>query len=274
MINRYTVIGQPIAHSLSPIIHQFFGELTQRRIQYTRTEGTPETFEKIVLDWQTEGGRGCNVTLPFKELAAQVCDRLSENAARSGAVNTIRMHRDGSRVGHNTDGVGLIADLGAQMSSGLASKRVLLIGAGGAARGVIGPLLDARPLALQIVNRTAERALELARLFEGVGPVLGSGFDALSDVEPFDLIINATSLSLQGQLPPMSESSLAPGAFVYDMMYGTGDTVFMSWARTHGCEVSNGFGMLLEQAAEAFLIWEGVRPKMRIAGPRLRELLR
>lgn len=274
MINRYTVIGQPIAHSLSPIIHQFFGELTQRRIQYTRTEGTAETFERIVLDWQTSGGRGCNVTLPFKEMAASVCDRLSENAARSGAVNTIHMHRDGNRVGHNTDGVGLIADLNTQMASGIQSKRVLLIGAGGAARGVVGPLLDAHPSALHIVNRTAERADALACLFDNLGQVSASGYEALIDIEAFDVIINATSLSLQGQLPPLPDSSIAAGAFAYDMMYGTGDTVFMSWARRQGCEVSNGFGMLLEQAAEAFLIWEGVRPKMRIAAPRLKALLR
>jgi len=258
MINRYTVIGQPIAHSLSPIIHQLFGELTQRRIKYTRTEGSPETFDQIVLDWQADGGHGCNVTLPFKEQAAVLCDRLTENAARSGAVNTIHMHRDGSRVGHNTDGIGLLTDLQSQIGTGLEGKRILMVGAGGAARGVIGPLLESRPMALHVVNRTASRATDLALHFESLGPVSGDGFDSLQAMEPFDLIINATSLSLQGELPPLPESIVAQDAFAYDMMYGTGDTIFMSWARKQGCEV----------------IWEGVRPKMRIAAPRLKELLR
>ena len=143
MINRYTVIGQPIAHSLSPIIHQLFGELTQRKIHYTRTEASPETFADTVINWQGSGGRGCNVTMPFKEQAHEVCDRLSVAARLAGSVNTIHMHKDGSRIGHNTDGLGLLADFKSNLRWTLTNRNVLLIGAGGASRGVVGPLLDA-----------------------------------------------------------------------------------------------------------------------------------
>jgi len=273
MINRYTVIGQPIAHSLSPVIHQLFGELTQRKIQYTRTEATVENFHETVLKWQASGGRGCNITLPFKEQALAVCDRLSVGAKRAGSVNTINMHRDGGRVGHNTDGLGLLVDLQQNLKFPLSGKRILLLGAGGAARGVVGPLLDAGPEVLHIVNRTEERATSLAEAFEGDGPVQASAYAQLADEAPYDLVINATSLSLQGEVPPLSEQIFSPVALAYDMMYAKNDTVFMTWSRDCGASVSNGFGMLVEQAAEAFLIWEDARPKTRMAWPRLYELL-
>lgn len=273
MINRYTVIGQPIAHSLSPVVHQLFGELTQRKIDYTRTESTPETFADFVLQWQKSGAKGCNVTAPFKELAAEVCQRLVANAQRAGSVNTIQMHRDGSLVGHNTDGLGLVADIVSNKRCALQSQRILLLGAGGAARGVIAPLLAADPSIVHIANRTASKAAQLVELFDDLGPVSAGGFDDLKEQERFDVIINATTLSMDGGMPPLPDSVLDHKTLAYDMTYGQHDTVFMSWAKSKGATASNGLGMLVEQAAESFLIWEGVRPKTRMAFPRLRELL-
>jgi len=272
MINRYTVIGQPIAHSLSPQIHELFGELTQRRIRYTRTEATPDNFESTVRRWQADEGRGCNVTLPFKAQAANVCDRLSRRAERAGSVNTVHMHKDGSLIGHSTDGSGLLADLEKNLRCTLQGKRVLLLGAGGAARAVAEPLLGAKPALLQISNRTAARAEALAEAMADVGPATGGGHDLLDAASPFDIVINATSASLAGALPELPETLLADGALAYDMMYAPTDTVFMSWARARGARVADGFGMLVEQAADAFEIWEGVRPKTRMAWPRLQAL--
>jgi len=272
VINRYTVIGQPIAHSLSPPIHALFGELTQRRIHYTRTEATPETFVETVRAWQASGGRGCNVTVPFKALALEACDRLSPAARRARSVNTIHMHPDGSRIGHTTDGAGLLADLEGNLRRPLAGRRVLLLGAGGAARAVVEPLLGARPRALHVANRTPARATALADAFAADGAVSGSGTAALAGLEPFDLVINATAASLAGELPPLPDELLAPDALAYDMMYGPADTVFTAWARARGHAVADGFGMLVEQAAEAFAIWESVRPKTRMAWARLEAL--
>jgi len=283
LINRYTVIGQPIAHSQSPIIHQLFGELTQRMINYTRTESTPDTFADTVIDWQAAGGRGCNVTVPFKEQAHQVCDRLSVAARLAGSVNTIGMQRDGSRVGHNTDGLGLLADLKSNLRWSVPGRHILLVGAGGASRGVIAPLLDAKPATLWIANRTASRAIELAEYFNERYPILGrntqtiqcsgSGLQDVSDSVEFDLVINASSASLQGSTPDLESVRFSANACAYDMMYGNSDTPFITWAKSRNMTTSNGFGMLIEQAADAFLFWEGVRPKTRMAYPRLRELL-
>ena len=272
MINRYTVIGQPVSHSLSPPIHELFGELTQRRISYTRTEATPETFVDTVRDWQSSGGRGCNVTMPFKALALDACDRLTPAARRAGSVNTIQMHRDGSRVGHTTDGIGLLADLEGNLGLSPGGRRVLLLGAGGASRAVVEPLLEARPAHLHVANRTPGRARSLAGDFTDHGPIEGSGYEALNELAPFDLVINATSASLAGDLPPLPDELLAPNALAYDMMYAPGDTVFTAWARERGARVSDGFGMLVEQAAAAFAVWEGVRPKTRMARARLQAL--
>jgi len=273
MINRYTVIGQPIAHSLSPVVHQLFGDLTQRKVKYTRTEATPETFESIVLDWQRSGAKGCNITAPFKELAVTVCQRMAPNAKRAGSVNTIEMHRDGALVGHNTDGAGLVADIVVNKRRVLKDSRILLLGAGGAARGVIAPLLDAGPTMLHVANRTNAKADTLASLFSDMGPVSASGYEALGDMAAFDVMINATSLSLNGEMPPLPNGLVGSQTLAYDMTYAKQDTVFMSWSRSRGADTSSGLGMLVEQAAESFFIWEGVRPKTRMVYPRLRELL-
>lgn len=272
MIHRYTVIGQPVRHSLSPEIHALFGELTQRRVGYTRTEATPETFVDTVRAWQRDGGRGCNVTLPFKTLALEACDRLSARAERAGSVNTIHMHRDGSRVGHTTDGIGLVVDLETNLRRPLAGERVLLLGAGGAARAVVEPLLAADAELLHVANRTAARAEALAARFAAEGPISGSGLETLDAFAPFDIVVNATSASVAGELPALPEGLLAPGALAYDMMYAAEPTPFLRWAEARGARVADGFGMLVEQAAEAFAIWEGVRPKTRMAWARLQAL--
>lgn len=273
MINQYTVIGQPIAHSLSPVVHQLFGELTQRMINYTRTEATADSFVQIVKDFQASGAKGCNVTAPFKELAASVCDRLAPLALRAGSVNTIHMHRDGSRIGHNTDGLGLVVDIRTNKRRELESSRILLLGAGGAARGVLAPLLATKPAELHIANRTAAKAETLASLFSDLGSITSGGYDDLSADKPYDVIINATTPAADGGMPELSEALVGKSTLVYDMTYATSDTAFMQWGKSLGGSASNGLGMLVEQAAESYLIWEGARPKTRLVYPRLHEIL-
>ncbi len=273
MINRYTVIGQPIAHSVSPDIHHVFGVLTQRHIEYTRTEATEATFSNVVHDWKERGGLGCNVTMPFKTLAMDVVDRVKPCALRAGALNTIFMHKDGSLVGYNTDGSGLMADLRHSQRVDPADRRVLMIGAGGASRGVLGPLLDRKPRTVVIANRTESKAAELAALFEQDGPITATSIENLSAHAPFDLAINATSSGLSGDELALPEGLFSDNALAYDMVYSNTDTPFMTWARAHGAnDVADGFGMLVEQAADAFVIWQGVRPKSRLVYPRLTHL--
>jgi len=264
MINRYTIIGQPVAQSVSPAIHNMFGELTQRRLHYTRTEATDDTFVATVKNWQNSGGKGCNITAPFKELAVTVCDRLSEDAQLAGAVNTIEMHRDGSLVGHNTDGIGLLTDIEINQQVPLAGLRVLMVGAGGAARGAIGPLLSAKPACIHIANRTIERAEKLVSTFAPLGPVDYSSLENLKESASFDVVINATSIGFDNSAPPLPVSILHTNTFAYDMMYKAHQTPFLAWCEKNGVtKYADGFGMLVEQAAEAYLIWEGVRPKTR-----------
>jgi len=273
MINRYTVIGQPIAHSLSPVVHQLFGELTQRKINYTRTESTPETFEQTVMQWKDSGAKGCNITSPFKAQAVQVCDRLSKASLLAGSVNTIHMHRDGSLVGHTTDGAGLVEDITCNKRYSIAGKRVLILGAGGAARGVMQALLSEAPEQCHVVNRTAEKALDIADTYQHLGPVSGSGYEKITDLEAFDIVINATTMGMSGTMPALPENLLSTQSMAYDMTYAQRDTPFMEWARERGAATSNGLGMLVEQAAESFLIWEDVRPKTRMVYPRLQVML-
>ena len=273
MINRYTVIGQPIAHSLSPVVHQLFGELTQRKIDYTRTEATAENFEQTVIDWQASGGKGCNVTSPFKEQAVGVCQRLSAMAKRAGSVNTIQMHRDGSLVGHTTDGAGIVADITLNRRHALADQRVLVMGAGGAARGVMQAILAAKPSLLHVANRTADKATSLVDQFADLGAVSAGGYDDLENMPGFDVVINATTLGMSGTMPTLPEHLMNAQSLAYDMTYAKRDTAFMAWGKKHGASSANGLGMLVEQAAESFLIWEEVRPKTRMVYPRLHEML-
>jgi shikimate dehydrogenase len=259
MTDAYAVFGNPIAHSKSPLIHAAFARQTGQDIRYTALLAPLEGFREAVLAFRDGGGRGANVTVPFKEQAFALATRRSERAEMAGAVNTLRF--DGADIlGDNTDGAGLVRDLADNLAVGLAGKRILVMGAGGAARGVILPLLEQAPGVLFIANRTADKALALARGFARRGEIGGGGYDGLPG--SFDVVINATAASLAGELPPLPATVFAEGALAYDMMYG-GDTPFLAFARAHGARISDGLGMLVEQAAEAFFLWRGVRPETR-----------
>ena len=270
MTDRYCVFGNPIGHSKSPLIHGLFAEQTGQPLTYEAVLAPLDDFTGCARQFFAKG-KGGNVTVPFKEQAYQLADSLSARAQRAGAVNTLKKLDDGSLLGDNTDGAGLVRDLTRNAGLDLAGKRILLLGAGGAARGVIEPLLAEKPAALVVANRTVEKAEALAQLFAGLGPVSASGFDWLE--EPVDLIINGTSASLAGDLPPISPSLIKPGHTVcYDMMYGKEMTAFNRWAAEHGAaRTLDGLGMLVEQAAEAFLLWRGVLPD---SAPVLAELRR
>ncbi|MDP2266413.1 MAG: shikimate dehydrogenase [Thiobacillus sp.] len=254
MTDRYAVFGHPIAHSKSPQIHAAFARQTGEDVVYEAILAPLDGFADSVAQFIATGGRGANVTVPFKEEAFKLATRLSSRAQRAGAVNTLVFDAEGI-VGDNTDGAGLVADLTRNLNRSLAGKRILLLGAGGAARGVIEPLLEQQPAALVIANRTASRAEELAGLF-GHG-ITACSFDAADT--PFEIVINATAASLAGELPPLSSRIFTADSLAYDMMYGR-DTPFLDFARMHGAATSDGLGMLVEQAAEAFFVWHGVRP--------------
>lgn len=259
MTNLYCVFGNPVAHSKSPAIHIEFAELTSQDIRYEARLAPVDGFTGCLQAFFAEGGKGCNVTVPFKEQAWALADVRSPRAERAGAVNTLTLGKDGLLHGDNTDGVGLVRDLVENVGVALKGKRVLVLGAGGAVRGVLSPLLAEKPATLVVANRTAAKANALAGLFAAEGPVHGTGFDGLAG-QSFDVVINGTSASLQGDLPPLPEGVLAPGSFAYDMMYGPVPTVFLQWAAAAGAQTRDGLGMLVEQAAEAFFIWRNVRP--------------
>lgn len=261
MTDRYAVFGNPVAHSRSPAIHAAFAAQTGQDLRYERQLVAPGGFAEAAAEFFAAGGSGLNVTVPFKEDAFRFADRRTARAERARAVNTLAREHDGGVLGDNTDGVGLVRDLTANLGWVIAGRRVLVLGAGGAARGVLAPLLAERPALLYIANRTAEKAVDLARAFADLGPTAGSGFAELAGAAPFALVVNATSASLAGELPPLPESLLAPDANAYDMMYGAEPTSFVAWAQRHGAgAVADGLGMLVEQAAEAFFLWRGVRP--------------
>jgi len=257
MTDRYAVFGHPIAHSKSPRIHAEFARQTGQDLSYEAILAPLDGFAAAVQAFRAADGKGANVTVPFKEQAFELATRRTARAEAAGAVNTLKFEDD-EILGDNTDGAGLVADLTRNLSLSLAGRRILLLGAGGAGRGVVLPLLGERPASLFIANRTADKALALARRFAAAGPVEGGGFEALPGRQ-FDLVINATAASLAGELPPLPDEVFAPGALAYDMMYGQ-DTPFLAFARAHGARVADGLGMLVEQAAEAFLLWRGVRP--------------
>lgn len=258
--DRYAVIGHPIAHSRSPRIHAAFAAAAGQHLAYDRIDAAPEAFEGIVRDFFDDGGCGLNVTLPHKESAARLADRLTGRARLAGAVNTLARQPDGTLLGDNTDGAGLMADL-ARLGIAVRGARVLVLGAGGATRGILGPLLETQPAQLVVANRTAARATALAATFAGVQ---GCGYDALASLVvagPFDLVIHATSLGLQGEVPPLPQGVIGPASVAYDLGYGAGDTPFVRWARARGVtRAEQGLGMLIEQAAESFFLWRGVRP--------------
>lgn len=257
MTDRYAVLGNPVTHSKSPLIHAEFAHQTGEAMDYTAIEAPVEDFASTWQQFAAEGGRGANVTVPFKEAAFSLCDTVSHRAKRAKAVNTLILGGNGRLYGDNTDGIGLARDL-AYHRVVLKDKRVLIVGAGGAVRGALEPLLAEMPSELVVANRTAEKARALASDFADLGNVSGGGFDALDG--EFDLVINGTSASLGGDLPPLSEGLFAKGAWAYDMMYDVEPTVFLQWAGPRGARLLDGLGMLVEQAAESFFLWRNVRP--------------
>jgi len=259
MPDLYAVFGNPIAHSRSPAIHAAFAAALGEDLHYEARLAPLGGFAGAVAAFVAEGGRGANVTLPFKEDACRLSSRLSERAARAGAVNTL-LFADGEIVGDNTDGAGLVQDIAGNLGLPLAGRRILLLGAGGAARGVIAPLLAERPTSLHIANRSADKAAALARSFADIAALTSGNFAELAG-KSFDLVVNATSASLSGDSLPLPPGLFAPGALAYDMMYGKGETPFLRLAREQGAaRSSDGLGMLVEQAAEAFCLWRGRRP--------------
>jgi shikimate dehydrogenase len=268
MTDRYAVIGNPISHSKSPLIHKLFAEQTAQDMSYETIEAPLDGFAATVQRLRAEGYKGCNVTVPFKFEAFKLCDRLGDRARDAKAVNTL-LFQDGQILGANTDGAGLLADIEKNLGFKLMWKDALLLGAGGAAAGVIWPLFNAG-LGVVIANRTIDKAQVLADEFEGAGTVYARRYDELAGRQ-FDLVINATSSGLKDELPPLPDGLFKPGALAYDMMYGR-ETPFMAFARRQGAAiVSDGLGMLVEQAAEAFYLWRNVRPDTKPVLEQLRK---
>ena len=267
MTRRFAVIGNPVGHSLSPQIHRMFAQQTGRALEYDAILAPLDGFVRCVHAFFESGGGGVNVTLPFKEAAYDWVTGCDEYAGSAGAVNTI-VASDGGFRGCNTDGIGLVRDLTINLGCTLIDKRVLVLGAGGAVRGILGPLLGASPSSLVIANRTNSRALALIERFED--PRLrASQLEALA--QPFDIVVNGTSAGLAGALPKVPDAVIA-GSFVYDMMYGRNAEPFCRWARERGAaRAVDGLGMLVEQAAEAFELFHGVRPDGAAVLRRLRE---
>lgn len=262
-MDRYAVFGHPIRHSQSPRIHALFAAQTGQTLEYGAQDVPAERFEAALQEFFGAGGKGLNCTVPLKELAWRCAAKKSERAERARAVNTLAPQADGTLFGDNTDGAGLLRDLSANLGVQLEKRRILVLGAGGAARGILQPLLQAKPACLFIANRTAEKANLLAEEFSALGPVSGGGFEALAG-QSFDLVLNATAASLSGDLPPLPEGLLLPDGVCYDLAYGQQPTPFVHWGETHGARLSvDGLGMLVEQAAEAFRLWRGVMPDTR-----------
>ena len=260
--DRYAVGGYPVQHSWSPFIHGMFAKQTGHAITYSRLEMAPEQFVDGVSRFFAEGGKGLNVTLPHKQAARAMANYCTPRAEMAGAVNTLMSETSGL-LGDNTDGPGLVTDLTLNLGLELRDMRILLLGAGGAARGVIGPLLAAEPAYLEITNRSGERAVALAREFATVGNVHGCEFTAASQ-SPFDLVLNATAASLQEAVPPVPVNAIAAQTLCYDMAYGLGDTAFTLWAKNNGAgHAVTGWGMLVEQAAESFFLWRGIKPQTK-----------
>ncbi len=259
MTDRYCVFGNPVAHSRSPAIHASFARQCAQDIAYEAILAPLDGFSQAVKRFIGAGGKGANVTVPFKEEAFRLCTRLSPRAMRAGAVNTLAFAGD-EIYGDNTDGAGLVRDIEVNLGFTLAGKRVLLLGAGGAARGAIAPLLASRPASLFIANRTADKAEALACAFADLAMVDAGNYDKTAGSR-FDLVVNATSASLSGTALPLPAGIFAAGSLAYDMMYGKGETPFLAQARAQGAaQLADGLGMLVEQAAEAFFVWRGVRP--------------
>jgi shikimate dehydrogenase len=257
MTDRYAVIGNPVGHSKSPWIHAEFARATRQDIEYVRIEAPLDGFARTVEDFRAAQGRGANVTLPFKEAAYRYCDESSAGARLAQAVNTLTFGPSGAR-GENTDGSGLLHDLTVNLDFPIRGQTILILGAGGAARGILGPLAEAGAATIVVANRTVGRAQELVRRM-ALSTLEACGFKALAGRD-FDLVINATSAGLADEAPPIPSTVFRKGALAYELVYGR-DTPFLALARNHAIKTSDGTGMLVEQAADSFRLWRGVRPQ-------------
>ncbi|MGK0440748.1 MAG: shikimate dehydrogenase [Pseudohongiellaceae bacterium] len=271
--DKYAVYGNPIKHSKSPQIHALFAEQTDQPVTYRSHQVELGKFTEAAKSFFDNGGKGLNITVPFKIDAFTFADVLSDRARLAGAINTLALQEDGKIYGDNTDGVGMVRDIQHNLGWEIEGKKVLLLGAGGAVRGVIEPLAKQKPSLIVIANRTVQKAQQLASDFADYSDIRGCSYEALLGNQ-FDLIINGTSASLAGELPPLQANMLSDQACCYDMMYGAEPTIFMRWsAENMAWAVSDGLGMLVEQAAESFCIWRGVRPKTRPVIDKIREQL-
>lgn len=271
--DKYAVFGNPIKHSKSPLIHAEFARQSGQTMQYRAIRVELDDFAPAVQRFFGSGGCGLNITVPFKQQAFELADTLTPRASRAKAVNVLSRLEDGSLKGDNTDGVGLVRDMVANLGWNIASQRVLILGAGGAVRGVLEPLLREKPRELLIVNRTGAKAEQLADEFSELGAIAGHGYEALQQ-GAFDVVINATSAGLHGEMPPLPGSILTERSCCYDMVYGSEPTVFMRWAAHHAAwAVADGLGMLVEQAAQSFYIWRGQRPETRPVINQIREAM-
>jgi shikimate dehydrogenase len=258
-VEQYGVFGHPVGHSLSPFIHGVFARDTGQQMSYRAYDVAPEEFSERVHAFFAGGGRGLNITLPHKVAAVEVAQELTARAAHAAALNTLALQGE-SLLGDNTDGAGLVRDLCDNLGLIITQRRVLILGAGGATRGVLAPLLGLVPTIVVIANRTPERAEALAAAFADLGVTQGVGFAYVGDT-PFDLVINATSASLSGDIPPIPPGAIGPQTVCYDLAYGRSAMSFVRWAQQSGCALAvQGLGMLVEQAAESFRVWRGVRP--------------
>jgi shikimate dehydrogenase len=259
-IDRYGVMGYPVSHSRSPVIHRLFALQTSQNLQYELLQVAPEKLEQAVRQFQRTGGKGLNITVPHKRAVSRLCDQLSERASTAGAVNTL-VFQDNEIFGDNTDGIGLLRDLAVNLGINLEGANILVLGAGGATRGIAGPLLEMLPKSLVIANRSLGKADELVERFSKSGPISACRFNAAPVSEPYDLVINATSAGVHGETPPYPDAAISENTFCYDLSYGLQPTPFSAWAKESGAARSvMGWGMLVEQAAESFHLWRGVRP--------------
>lgn len=259
-MNEYCVVGNPIAHSQSPVIHEQFAKICEREIQYTRVLIEKGGFVESLSEMFTNGLLGANVTVPFKEEAFKLCNKISERADVAGAVNTIINNGEDGLLGDNTDGVGLVRDLVQNHKITLSGRHILVVGAGGATRGILKPILEENPASVVIANRTHEKACDLATIFNKYGNIQSCTFQDL-DQHNFNLVLNASSGSLNGDVPPIPAKAISSDCVFYDLMYANEATAFLIWGRELGLtQLFDGLGMLVEQAAESFYLWEGVRP--------------
>lgn len=261
MTDQYAVFGNPINHSKSPAIHRQFAEQTGQDLHYAKQLVAEDAFVKTAQAFFAEGGKGLNVTVPFKVDAFHFAQQLTQRAQRAGAVNTLAIQANGRVLGDNTDGIGMVHDMH-NLGWELQGKRILILGAGGAVRGIMQPVLAEHPIQVVIANRTVSKAEELAAHFHDLGDVQAFSFEQLAG-ESFDVVINGTSASLSGDLPPLPTGLLNPNASCYDLMYGAEPTVFLQWASEQGAvKLADGLGMLVGQAAESFYLWRQIRPEV------------